>query len=258
MTLAAQPALRCAGVSKSFGALSAVRDITFAVARGEILGVVGPNGAGKTTLFNLLSGHLRCDGGSIHLGETDITALPAQQRFRRGLARTFQVPEAFGSQTVFDNALAGAVFGSRAGRLPLRFSHAARGTAEAALSAVGLADRRSQIAGSLSPFDKKRLMIGSALAGEPSILLLDEPFGGLSEDEIDTTEAIVRALNRDGMTIIVVEHVLRALFRLVRHVFVMQHGERIFEGSPEDFMRDETVIASYLGKSHAGRSQASS
>ena len=258
MTNGRPAALECSGLHKSFGALSAVHDISFSVADGEILGVVGPNGAGKTTLFNLISGHLRCDRGSIRLGSVDVTGMPAQRRFRQGLARTFQVPEAFSSQTVFDNALAGAVFGSKAARLPLSFSRTARTTAEEALAAVGLADRRFQRASTLSPFDKKRLMIASAIAGQPAILLLDEPFGGLGEDEIDVTEEIVRNLNRRGMTIVIVEHVLRALFKLARHVFVMQHGDRIFEGSPEEFMKDETVISSYLGKSQSGRGQAPS
>jgi branched-chain amino acid transport system ATP-binding protein len=258
MTLAPEPALRCAGLSKSFGALLAVRDISLVVAGGEILGLVGPNGAGKTTLFNLLSGHIRCDRGAIHIGGADITALPAQQRFRRGLARTFQIPEAFGSQTVFDNALAGAVFGANSDRLPFIYGRAAKIAADEALSVVGLAKYRSRIAGSLSPFDKKRLMIGSAIAGQCQILLLDEPFGGLSEDEIDTMGEIIRVLNRGGMTIVIVEHVLRALFKLTRHLFVMQHGEKIFEGTPDQFMENETVIASYLGKTHVVRRKTAS
>ena len=246
-----QPALQCIALHKSFGALAAVSGISFQVGKGEMLGVVGPNGAGKTTLFNLLSGHLRCDEGKILLAGSDVTAMPAQRRFRHGLARTFQIPESFASQSVFENALAGAMFGVGAAYLPLSFSRSARVAAEEALAAVGLLDKRFLPAGGLTPFDKKKLMIASALAGRPSTLLLDEPFGGLAESEIDATEQIIRSINRGGMTIIIVEHVLRALFKLVKHVFVMRNGMPIFEGMPSAFMKDETVIASYLGKSRA-------
>lgn len=240
--------IACNRVSKAFGALRAVQDLTFEVQRGEIFGIAGPNGAGKTTLFNVISGHVVQDAGTIELRGQEIGRLAADKRFRLGVARTFQIPQSFDSQSVFANAIVGAQFGSGSRHLSLTFKQEAVSAAYAALTAVGLDEKVETQVAALSAFDKKRLMIASAIAANPIVLMLDEPFGGLNRSEMNVVEGIIRKLNAAGTTIIVIEHVLRALFALSSRVMVMHHGEQIFLGSPADVMRDERVIGSYLGQ----------
>jgi branched-chain amino acid transport system ATP-binding protein len=239
--------LVCEGLAKRFGGLEAVRAVDLRVARGQIFGIAGPNGAGKTTLFNLISGHTAVSAGRVRFRGQDVTAVPADARFRIGLARTFQAPLVFGSESVLDNALVGAHFGRPHRAWSLRLAGSVRDHAQAALEAVGLGDKRHASAGTLSVFDRKRLMIASALAGDPAVLMLDEPVGGLNASEMEQLEGIVRTVNAAGVTVIIIEHVLKALFALSHRVLVMQHGAMIFEGTPDEVVRDDGVIRSYLG-----------
>jgi branched-chain amino acid transport system ATP-binding protein len=246
------PVLRCDGLRKSFGGLAAVRDLEFEVAEGEIYGVAGPNGAGKTTLFNLITGHTRPDAGVVAFRGRDLAGTGAHERFVSGIARTFQTPAAFDSESVLANVAIAAHFGRRRRRgLRLRgFSAEELDVAEAALERVGLGELAAQPAGTLRVFDKKRLMVASAIVSEPAILLLDEPFGGLSDADIDVFLELVTDINRDlGISVLIIEHVLRALFALSDRLLVMHHGAQIFEGDPREAIKDPLVVESYLGAS---------
>jgi branched-chain amino acid transport system ATP-binding protein len=246
--MATDDILVCANLSRFFGALAAVDDLSFAVRRGEIFGVSGPNGAGKTTLFNLLSGHVPPSRGTIRFAGREIQALPPHRICHLGLARTFQIPLVFGSGTVAENALVGAYFGKRPGALGLRFHADDRRRVDEALALVGLAAKRDAESGLLSVFDKKRLMIASALATGPAILLLDEPVGGLNHREIDEFVALIRRLRDAGLTVMLIEHVMRALMSLSDRVMILHHGEKLAEGTPAQIRRDPEVIRVYLGR----------
>jgi len=252
MTSAAAALLTCERVTKRFGALAAVDDLSFAVAEGEVLGIGGPNGAGKTTLFEVISGLSPASAGAIHFAGRRIDRLPPERICHAGIARTFQLNAAFDSLSVWDNVLAAATFG-RAPRLfpGLRHERAAAERAAAALEFVGLADR-ARIAEKLPVLDRKLLMIAGALATEPRLLLMDEPVGGLTPAEIDRVVAVVERLKASGITVILIEHVMRFLVQLSDRVMILHHGEKIYEGSPAGLVRDATVVDVYLG---AGASQ---
>jgi len=240
--------LVCHDLRRTFGALAAVDRLSFAVRRGEIFGIAGPNGAGKTTLFNVLSGHVPPTGGTIRLDGREIQGLPPHRVCHLGIARTFQVPLVFGSGTVEENVLVGAYFGRRTGMPGLRFGLEARRRVAAALATTGLADRRGATAASLSVFDKKRLMLASALATEPTVVLLDEPVGGLNHGEIDAFMGLIRAVRDAGPTILLIEHVMRALMTLSDRVMIMHHGEKLAEGTPDEVRTNPEVIRVYLGR----------
>jgi branched-chain amino acid transport system ATP-binding protein len=240
--------LACDRVTRYFGALAAVKDLSFRVERGQLFGIAGPNGAGKTTLFNLLSGHIPVSEGSIRYQGQPIEGLPPHTICHRGIARTFQIPQVFASGTVEENVLVGAYFGRRTGLPGLGFDRATRDRVDQALEMTGLASRRRTPAPQVSVFDKKRLMIASALATEPEVLLLDEPFGGLNPGEIDELMALIRQLHGTGLTILLIEHVMRALMALSQRVLIMHHGEELAEGTPEEIQRDKQVIQVYLGQ----------
>jgi branched-chain amino acid transport system ATP-binding protein len=254
--MATDDILACAHLSRFFGALAAVDDLSFAVRRGEIFGISGPNGAGKTTLFNLLSGHVPASRGTIRFAGREIQGMPPHRVCHLGIARTFQIPLVFGSGTVAENALVGAYFGKRPGAFGLRFHADDRRRVDEALAVVGLAGKRDSEAGSLAVFDKKRLMIASALATEPSILLLDEPVGGLNHREIDEFVALIRRLREGGLTVMLIEHVMRALMSLSDRVMILHHGEKLAEGTPELIRRDPEVIRVYLGRDAAAEAEA--
>ncbi|MGH7966719.1 MAG: ABC transporter ATP-binding protein [Candidatus Binatia bacterium] len=239
--------LACRGIRKSFGAVRAVHDLSFEVHRGEVFGIAGPNGAGKTTLFNVISGHVVHDAGNISLRDREIGRLAANERFRLGVARTFQIPQVFDTQSVFANVMVGAQFGGKTRRLSLKFTSEAIQRAYSALALVDLNMPIDTKADALTAFDKKRLMIASAIAANPVVLMLDEPFGGLNRSEMNVIDETVRTLNAQGTTIVLIEHVLSALFALSHRVMVMHHGEKIFLGAPEDVLKDERVVGSYLG-----------
>lgn len=237
-------------VCKDYGGLHAVVDVTFSVAPGEILGIVGPNGAGKTTLFDVVTGHSAATSGDVRLEGRSINGEKVHARCGAGLARTFQQPVVALSLTVLENLYLAASFrrgregGGREGDLV---------EAERWLRFVGLEDKAGAQAGPLGVFDKKRLMLATALATNPQVLLLDEPFGGLNPHEIDVVMSLIRQVRDEGMAVIVIEHVMRALTSLADRVLVMHHGATFFEGSPQEMLADERVIEVYLGSGQRKR-----
>ena len=244
--------LSCVGVAKRFGGLAAIRHLDLEIEPGRIHGIAGANGAGKTTLFNVITGHTSLDEGQVFFDDREITRWPAHARYQLGIARTFQSALSISSATVEENALGGAYFKQQA-RSPLRgFPDDVVDRAHQALAFVGLTEKRSAPAATLSVFDKKRLMMASALASRPGILLLDEPFGGLNRAEMTTMIDLIRGVNARGVTILIIEHVLKALFELSQHLTVMHHGSVIFEGKPQAALTDAAVVESYLGSGIAG------
>jgi branched-chain amino acid transport system ATP-binding protein len=236
------------GIAKRFRGLRAVDNVSFTVKRGGIVALIGPNGAGKTTVFNLIAGVFRPDSGRIALDGVDITGLRPDQACRAGIGRTFQIVRPFGGLSVCDNVLIGAL--RRTSDVA-----AARRAALAILERIGLADKAEALAHSLTLAERKRLEIARALATEPKILLLDEVMAGLRPVEIDRMVAVFAALCRDtGLTILLTEHVMRAVMALSHHIVVLHHGQKICEGPPEAVARDPRVLDSYLGGAEAGES----
>lgn len=237
--------LDVSGVSRSFRGLRAVNDVSFAVALGDIVAVIGPNGAGKTTLFNLIAGALTPDDGAIRFDGRDVAGLRADQRCRLGIARTFQLARPFAGLTVEDNAIIGAL-------AQTSDIDAARREALDALDRLGLADRRNRLASQLTLPDRKRLEVARALATGPRLLLLDEAMAGLRPTEIDAMVSVLTRLNREAdLTIVLIEHVMRAVMALAQRIVVLHHGEKIAEGAPADIARDPVVIRSYFGEAAA-------
>jgi branched-chain amino acid transport system ATP-binding protein len=228
------------GLSKRFRGLLAVDRVSFAVPQGAIFAVIGPNGAGKTTLFNMIAGAMAPNGGSITFAGEPVHGLPADAVCRRGIARTFQIVRPFPGLSVEDNVTIGAL-------LHRRDVGEARSRAQALLQQLDLFDKRDRIAATLTLPDRKRLEVARALATEPRLLLLDEVMAGLRPTETDRMVAILKALNRDGLTILLIEHVMRAVMALASHVLVLDHGVAIASGTPEAVVRDPAVVKSYLG-----------
>jgi branched-chain amino acid transport system ATP-binding protein len=229
------------GVSKHFRGLLAVDRVSLTVAPGDILAVIGPNGAGKTTLFNMIAGLLAPDDGAITFGGERIDALAPDAVCRRGIGRTFQIVRPFPTLTVEDNVVVGALL-----RRP--DVAAARRHAVAILERLDLIDKRAQPASTLTLPDRKRLEVARALATDPKLLLLDEVMAGLRPTETDRMVAILAGLNREsGLTIVLIEHVMRAVMALAHRVLVLHHGAAIAEGAPAAVMREPAVVESYLG-----------
>jgi branched-chain amino acid transport system ATP-binding protein len=232
-------------VSKHFRGLVAVDQVSLSVMPGDILAVIGPNGAGKTTLFNMIAGVLAPDEGTIAFCGERIEKLASDARCRRGIGRTFQNVRPFPTLTVEENVIIGALL-----RRP--DVAAARRHALAVLERLDLIDRRALPASALTLPDRKRLEVARALATEPKLLLLDEVMAGLRPTETDRMVAILTGLNRDGLTIVLIEHVMRAVMALAHRVLVLHHGARIAEDAPETVVRDPAVIQSYLGAEALG------
>ena len=236
--------------TKRYGGLTAVDQVSFKVHEGEIFGIAGPNGAGKTTLFDVVTGMVRATSGEVLFQGTPIHRSSIHQICHLGITRTFQKPSVFDSETVMGNAVVGAHFGSAAPwwkgltRNPEVWDRAAR-----ALDVVGLGDRAAELSGPLPVYDKKRLMIASALASSPKMLFLDEPFGGLSDDEIDALLLLLERINAGGVTIVLIEHVMRALMSLSDRVLIMNQGATLRQGKPGEVMSDPEVVRVYLGSS---------
>ena len=228
-------------VSRRFRGLVAVDGVSFDVTEGEIFAVIGPNGAGKTTLFNMVAGALNSDSGEIIFSGKSITGLSPDAVCRRGIARTFQIVRPFPALSVEDNVIVGALQKERD-------VAAAREQARAVLRRLDLVDKRSRIASTLTLPDRKRLEVARALATEPKLLLLDEVMAGLRPTETDRMVAILRDINREsGLTILLIEHVMRAVMALASRVLVLDHGVAIASGTPEAVVRDPAVVKSYLG-----------
>jgi branched-chain amino acid transport system ATP-binding protein len=228
-------------ISKRFRGLVAVDGVSFEVQQGEIFAVIGPNGAGKTTLFNMIAGALKPDQGSIIFDGKPIHDLSPDVVCRRGIARTFQLVRPFPALSVEDNVVVGAL-------LHRHGVGEARERAQALLRRFDLFDRRHHPASALTLPDRKRLEVVRALATEPKLLLLDEVVAGLRPTEVDRLVAVLRELNRDsGLTILMIEHVMRAVMALAARVLVLDHGTAIAEGTPDAVVRDPAVVQSYLG-----------
>src|ERR1700688_4072966 len=233
-------ALVIKGLSKRFGGLRAVQDVSFTVQENETVGLIGPNGAGKTTSFNLITGLHRPDSGSVLAYGREIVGLKPHDVCALGMARTFQVAKPFGAMTVLDNVMTGAF---------LRDRHVATAREKAleAIDFVGLAAREKTAAKDLTTIDQRRLEMARALATQPRILLLDEVMAGLNPSEIDQAVALVGKLSQRGLTIVIVEHVMRAIMAVARHIVVLDHGQKIAEGTPKEIVENPEVVRAYLG-----------
>jgi len=234
------PLLEVERVAKGFGGVRAVHDVSFTLDEGELIGVMGPNGSGKTTLFNLIAGALRPDRGRIRLRGHDIAGLPPHRVCARGIGRTFQLVRPFAGLTALENVLVGRLYGRRG-------ATGAVAEAERLLALVGLQTRAGVPAAQLTLIDRKRLELARALATAPQLLLLDEFMAGLNPAETASAMALIRQLQRDGMTVLMVEHIVWALMDLSRRIVVLSAGEKIAEGTPEAVAADPAVVAAYLG-----------
>jgi branched-chain amino acid transport system ATP-binding protein len=237
-------------VTRRFGGVTALHELSFDVARGEILGVIGPNGAGKTTLLNCVSGVHRLDSGEIRFDGRSLRGLAPHRVAGLGIGRTFQVVKPFASMTVRENAAVGALFGSSSARPRTRqaFAHA-----DEMLELVGLAAKRLLPVASLTVPDRKRLEVARALCTRPRLLLLDEVMAGLNAVEVDAALEMVRAVHSRGVTIVLIEHVMRVIVGVCQRVIVLHLGRHLAEGRPEEVLTDERVIEAYLGEKYAHR-----
>jgi ABC-type branched-subunit amino acid transport system ATPase component/ABC-type branched-subunit amino acid transport system permease subunit len=233
--------LEVRNLSRSFGGLKAVQNVSFKLHRNEILGIIGPNGAGKTTLFNLLNGFLRPDSGEVLLEGKDMFARRPHELCEAGVARTFQIMRPFPRMSISDNVVVGAYVRAKT-------DTEAKALAADAIARVGLSPIADRIAGELSTKELRLMELARALAGRPKILLLDETLAGLGHDEADEVVAVIQRLARDNMTVAIIEHTMQAMVRLVDNFLVLDHGAVLVEGKPETVTRDTRVIEAYLGK----------
>jgi branched-chain amino acid transport system ATP-binding protein len=246
--MSAAPLLEAKGLTKRFRGLQAIDNVSFDLHEGEMLGLIGPNGAGKTTLVSLISGTLNADGGSLFFQGKQIDHLPPYERAHLGIGRTFQVTKPFPRLTVLENVAVGALFGLEGG---VRDLAEARARARTLLEFTGLAHRADQQGDQLGGPDRKRLELAKALALRPKLLLLDEVMAGLNSSEVDEVVTIVKKIRDNGTSILVIEHVMRAIRSLSDRILVLHHGEMLAEGEPNTILTDTRVIDAYLGKRRA-------
>jgi branched-chain amino acid transport system ATP-binding protein len=237
--------LEVSNLSKRFHGLVAVSDVSFNLRRGEILGLIGPNGAGKTTLVSMVNGTLDPSGGGMVFEGQSMRGVPAYRRAHLGIGRTFQVMKPFPGMNVLENAAVGALFGANGGERNLG---RAREQARECLEFVGLGKRIAQRADALGGPDRKRLELARALAMKPRLLLLDEVMAGLNHVEIEDVIEVIRKVRDRGVSILVIEHVMKAIKSLSDRVLVLHHGEKIVEGETGTVLRDPRVIEAYLGR----------
>jgi len=236
--------LHCIDVSKEFGGLKALKTVNFIVNENEITGLVGPNGSGKSTLLNIISGVYKPDTGIIKFQNEDISKLPPHQICARGITKTSQTVQSFPDMTALDNVYLGALFGRN-----VEGDQDSLDTAKELLDFVGLGKNKINIpARNLNVIELRRLQLARALATSPKLLLLDELLTGLTPKESDEAIALIRRINKQGVTLLIVEHVMRVIMGLCDRVAVLHHGEKICEGNPKDVCNDENVIKVYLGK----------
>jgi len=231
-------------LSKRFGGLRAVQDVSLTVRENETLALIGPNGAGKTTAFNLIMGFYRPDAGSVRAFGRELTGLRPHDVCKHGLARTFQVAKPFGGMTVLENVTTGAF-------LRDRHPNSARDKAREAIAFVGLTSRENIPARDLTTIDQRRLEMARALATQPKLLLLDEVMAGLNPTEVDQAVALVHKLAERGLTIVIVEHLMRAVMAVAKHIVVLDHGQKIAEGAPAEVTSNPEVVRAYLGSGYA-------
>jgi branched-chain amino acid transport system ATP-binding protein len=240
--------LECSAISKHFGALRAVHDVSFVVHEGETVGIGGPNGAGKTTMFDVISGLQKATSGSVRLAGEDVSNQPAEALCHRGIARTFQLNAAFESMTALENVRVAAYFGRRTALAPgLWFDTASRERAYEALDRVGMARKAEQVVGSMPVLDRKLVMLAGALVTKPRLLMMDEPVGGLTPPEMALFEKVIRDVRSEGVTLVLIEHVMKFLLRLVDRMLIMHQGELIFDGSKDKMLANRKVVEVYLG-----------
>jgi branched-chain amino acid transport system ATP-binding protein len=234
-------------VTKSFGGLVAVNDVSCTVEKGKITGLIGPNGSGKTTLFNLVTGFIPPTSGYVRFEGRDITGIPPQTICRAGIARTFQLNKPFNTMTVLENVMVGRIYGNDSARN----LKAAKAGSEEFLVAVGLQDKRNVPAGELGMVGRRRLEVARALATKPKILFLDEMMAGLNLREIEDAMALIQGLQASGITMMIVEHIMKALLRLSDHIIVLNAGRKIAEGMPREIICNAQVVKAYLGEDDA-------
>jgi ABC-type branched-subunit amino acid transport system ATPase component len=250
------PLLVCDGVSKHYGSLKAVDRLSLVLEPGEVLGIGGPNGAGKTTLFDVITGIAPATEGRVIVQGVDVTQSTPDRICQLGMVRTFQLNAAFDSLSVRDNVQLAAYFGKARKGLPtFRFGPDALGRTERALELLGLQQSAGRPAGELPVLERKLLMIASAVATDPRIILLDEPVGGLNPHEIDRIVDVVEKLRASGLTVVLIEHVMRFLLQLSTRVMIMHQGRAIYEGPPRGVPEDPKVVETYLGAATTRRLQ---
>ena len=235
--------LEITDLRKAFGGLVAVKDLDLAVSEGDVVGLIGPNGSGKTTSFNLISGYLAPDEGRVRFNGSDITGLKPHKVCQTGIARTFQLTKPFSGMTALQNVMVGKMYGGE--------SSGSIGSAEEEcrelLAFVGLEGKGSVMAQTFGTVERKRLEIARALATSPKLLLLDEMMSGLTPAEMEDALKLVKAIHNSGITLIVVEHVMKAILDVSTRLVVLNHGEKIAEGEPQEVVSDQKVVEAYLG-----------
>jgi branched-chain amino acid transport system ATP-binding protein len=240
--------LEVEGISRSFGGVRAIDGVTLHLLPGEIVGLIGPNGAGKTTLINLMTGVLRPSSGVVRFSGRDVTRQKPHQAAQRGIARTFQIVQPFPEMTVLENVAAGARFAAREPTIA-----AAKAEARRHIDFVGLGALADQRASALTLPNRKRLELAKSIAMKPRVLLLDEVNAGLNSAEIDSALDLIRRISGQGVTILIIEHLMKVVFSLCHRILVLHHGALISEGTPDEVARDERVIQAYLGTRFAER-----
>ena len=236
--------LQVKSLTKTFGGLVAVNDLDLCIDEGEVVGLIGPNGSGKTTSFNLISGFLKPDKGEVLYNGEVITGLKPHKICQRGIARTFQLTKPFAELTALQNVMVGMMYGDG----KIRNVAKAEVECEKVLEFVGLGDRGKSLVASFGIVERKRLEIARALATHPRVLLLDEVMSGLTSTEMEEALRLVKAINDSGVTLVIVEHVMKAILDLSTKLVVLNYGEKIAEGAPQEVVRNQNVIDAYLGE----------